>query len=203
VVLAILLAMNLQMFFMFNSNFESSGSVKTLPKGSASDHLHMAELQKTLWLYIPILLMLACTMGFMLGRHGCAWRKLQQEEHDHETANRATQSENNSANDMGNSDNISDTEAKETDARNTEGSQHEIYFGPATIPVTAHPEHIITEMGQMVLRDGEHRGRAFHQVWTIDRKKTYTKWLKAHLENKDIAYIAFVVYAEMKDILRR
>ena len=104
---------------------------------------------------------------------------------------------------MGNTDNNNDTEARDTDNRNTEGFQHEIYFGKATIPVTAHPENIITEMDKMVMREGEHQGRTFHQVWSIDRKKTYTKWLKANIENKDIDYIAFVVYAEMKDILRR
>ena len=83
VVLAILLAMNLQLFLMFNSKDEIAGPVNTLSKEPAWDHdkvlLRMAELQKTLWLYIPFLIMLAFSMGFMLGRQGCTWQKLQAE----------------------------------------------------------------------------------------------------------------------------
>ena len=86
---------------------------------------------------------------------------------------------------------------------NTEGSHHAVYFGKAKIPVTANPEHIITEMGNMVLLQGEHKGRTFQQVWSIDRKKTYTKWLKARMDKIDVAYIAFVMYAKMKEILQR
>ena len=207
VVLAILLAMNLQLFLMFNSKDEIAGPVNTLSNEPAWDHdkvlLRMAELQKTLWLYIPFLIMLAFSMGFMLGRQGCTWQKLQEEEIDHETANRSTNPGNNSANDMGNAEHNSETEDRPTNNGNTEGGQHEIYFGKAKIPVSAHPEHIITEMGQMVMREGEHQGRTFHQVWSIDRKKTYTKWLQSRIEKIDIAYVAFLIYAEMKDILQR
>ena len=104
---------------------------------------------------------------------------------------------------MGSLDNNSDTEETETENTNTEGSHHEFSFGKAKNPVTANPEHIITEMGKMVLLQGEHKGRTFQHVWSIDRKKTYTKWLKARMDKIDIAYVAFVIYAEMKEILQR
>ena len=207
VVLAILMAMNLQLFLMFNNKEEIAGPVNTLSNKAAWDQdkvlLRVAELQKTLWLYIPFLIMLAFSIGFMLGRQSCTWQKLQAKEIDHETANRSTNPGNNSANDAGNAEHHSEAEDRDTNIGNTEGGQHEIYFGKAKIPVSANPEHIITEMGQMVLREGEHQGRTFHQVWSIDRKKTYTKWLQSRIEKIDIAYVAFLIYAEMKDILQR
>jgi epoxyqueuosine reductase QueG len=139
----------------------------------------------------------------MIGRHGRIWRTFQEKELDHATQNRAGTSQINSASDMGSPDDNSDTEETETENMNTEGSHHEVYFGKARIPVTANPEHIITEMGKMVLLQGEHQGRTFQQVWSIDRKKTYTKWLKNRLDKVDIAYVAFTLYAEMKNILEQ
>ena len=64
------MAMNLKLFSKFNSNLETSGLLPTLSRAPASDHdkvvLHMAELGKAVWLYNPILLMLAFAMGFMI-----------------------------------------------------------------------------------------------------------------------------------------
>ena len=139
----------------------------------------------------------------MIGRHGRTWRNIQEEELDHATQNRAGTAQSISADDLGSPDNNSDTEEKETESMNTEGSHHEVYFGKAKILVTANPEHIITEMGKTVLLQGEHQGHTFQQVWSVDRKKTYTKRLKARMDKVDIAYVAFVLYAEMKDILER
>ena len=199
--------MNLKLFSQVSSTLEIAGSEQTLSKPPASDQdkvvLHMAELEKTMWIYIPILLVLGFAIGFMIGRHGRIWRTFQEKEPDHATQNRAGNSQNNSANDMGSPDDNSDTEETKTENMNTEGSQHELYFGKAKIPVAANPEHIITEMSKMILREGEHKGRTFQQVWSIDRKMGYTKWLKARIASIDIAYIAFVIYADMKDVLQR
>ena len=99
----------------------------------------MAQLEKTMWIYIPILLALAFAIGCMIGRHGRRWRKIQEEELDDARQNRVEDSQNNSANDMGSLDNNSDTEETETENTNTEGSHHEVYFGKAKIPATANP----------------------------------------------------------------
>ena len=156
-----------------------------------------------MWVYIPILLVLAFAIGFTVGRHGHIWQTFQDKELDHAPETRAGNLRNSSANEMGSPSDNSDTEETETENMNTEGFQHELYFGKAKIPVTANPEHIITEMGKMILREGRHRGRSFQQVWSIDRKRAYMKWLTARIASIDVAYIAFVVYAEMKDVLQR
>ena len=167
--------MNLQLFSKFNGNLETSGPLPTLSKAPASDHdkvvLHMAELEKAVWLYIPILLMLAFAMGFMIGRRGRIRRKLQVEELDHASQSRAGNSQNNSANGLANNDNNRDSEERETNNMNAEGLQHDIRFGKAALPSTAYPDYIISEMAQMVLREGEQRGRTSEQVWDIDSKK--------------------------------
>ena len=189
--------MNLKLFSKFNSNLETSGLLPTLSRAPASDHdkvvLHMAELGKAVWLYNPILLMLAFAMGFMIGGHGRIRRKLQVEELDRATQSRAGNSQNNTANDVGNHDNNRDLEEVKTDNMNAEGLQRDIRFGKATLPSIAYPDYIISEMAQMVLREGEHRGRTLEQESDIDSKKKYTKWLHARIDSIDIAYVAFVV----------
>ena len=137
--------------------------------------------------------MLAFAMGFMIGGHGRIRRKLQVEELDRATQSRAGNSQNNTANDVGNHDNNRDSEEVKTDNMNAEGLQHDIRFGKATLPSTAYPDYIISEMAQMVLREGEHRGRTLEQESDIDSKKKYTKWLHARIDSIDIAYVAFVV----------
>jgi hypothetical protein len=207
IILVILLAINLKQFLQISSSQENAGSEQTLSKPPASDQdkvvRHIAELDKTMWTCILILLVLAFAIGCMIGRHGRTWRNVQSDELDHATQNRAGTAQSISANDLSSPDNNSDTEDTETENMNTEGPHHEIYSGKAKFPVTANPEHIITEMGKMVLLQGEHQGRTFHQVWNIDRKKTYTKWLKSRLDKVDIAYVAFTLYAEMKNILEK
>jgi len=203
----ILLAINLKLFLQISSSQENAGSEQTLSKPPASDQYkvvrHIAELDKTMWTCISILLVLAFAIGCMIGKHGRTTRNIQNEELDHAPQNRAGRSQSISANDLGSPDNNSDTEEIDTENMNTEGPHHEIYVGKAKFPVTANPEHIITEMGKMVLLQGEHQGRTFQQVWSIDRKKTYTKWLKNRLDKVDIAYVAFTLYAEMKNILEQ
>jgi hypothetical protein len=207
IMLVILLAINLKQFLHISSSHDNAGSDKTLAKPPAANQTmidrHVADLDKGIWMCICILLVVAFAMGCMIGKHGRTTQNIQNKEVDHAPRNGTGSSQSNSENDVGSPDQNSDAEEIDPDNNNTEGSHHEIYFGKAKFPVTANPEHIITEMGKMVLLQGEHQGRTFHQVWNIDRKKTYTKWLKSRLGKVDIAYVAFTLYAEMKNILEQ
>ena len=201
IMLVILLAINLKQFLHISSSHDNAGSEQTLAKPPAANQnmldRHKADLDKSIWMCICILLVVAFALGCIIGKYGGTTHNIPDKEVDHAPA------QSNSENDEGSPDQNSDAEEIDPDNKNTEGPHHEIYFGKAKFPVTANPEHIITEMGKMVLLQGEHQGRTFHQVWSIDRKKTYTKWLKSRLDKVDIAYVAFTLYAEMKNILEK
>ena len=171
----ILLAINLKQFLQISGSHDNAGSEQTLAKPPATDQYkvdrHMADLDKTIWMCIFILLVLAFAMGCMIGKHGRTTENIQNKEIDHAPQNGTGSLQSNSENDVGSPDQNSDAEEIDPENMNTESPRHEIYFGKAKFPVTASPDHIITEMGKMVLLQGEHQGRTFQQVWSIDRKR--------------------------------